>query len=71
MTVALVRNIDVVVAYIFDITIFHQVFTAASLGGSGLVIAAIVGNSIVSMVQESRSRDDETARLTSADDSPN
>lgn len=50
--VALIRNIDIVIAYIFDVFLFHSSFTSISLLGSGLVVIATIGCGIVNVLQK-------------------
>lgn len=51
--VALIRNIDIVIAYIFDVTIFQHTFTSTSLLGSGIVVMATVGSGVITILKDS------------------
>ena len=52
--VALVRNIDIVIAYIFDVLIFRHSYSILSLVGSCLVVCATIGSGLVSILQETK-----------------
>ena len=51
--VALIRNIDIVIAYIFDVAIFQHSFTSTSLLGSGIVVMATVGSGVLTILKDS------------------
>ena len=50
--VALIRNVEIVIAYVFDIIIFRHAFSASSLVGGGLVIIATIGSGLANLLQE-------------------
>lgn len=41
---SLIRNVDIAIAYTFDVTILLHKFSAMSLSGGGLVILATLGS---------------------------
>ena len=52
--VALVRNIDIVIAYVCDVLLFQHSFSALSLVGGALVVAATVGSGLINICQETQ-----------------
>jgi drug/metabolite transporter (DMT)-like permease len=50
--VALIRNIDIVVAYGFDMVIFRYSFSAMSLLGGGLVVMATIGSGLFELLHQ-------------------
>ena len=57
--VALLRNIDIVAAYIFDIFLFNVKFTPIACVGSLIVVSATVGSGFVSLMKSSQGYDNE------------
>ena len=50
--VALIRNVDIVIAYVFDVLIFRHTFSVMSLLGGGLVVIATIGSGLVSLLHQ-------------------
>ena len=50
--VALIRNVDIVIAYVFDVLIFRHDFSAMSLVGGGMIAMATIGSGLVNLLQE-------------------
>ena len=58
--VALIRNIDIAIAYLFDVTVLGHNFSVLSLIGSSLVGVATVGGGLKNALSADQSEDEKT-----------
>ena len=61
--VSLVRNVDIVAAYLFDTLIFANTFSALSVTGGLLVVMATVGSGMVDLATSQRGEEGEYDKL--------
>ena len=52
---ALIRNIDIAIAYLFDVVVLRHSFSVMSLTGSTLVVMATIGSGFINATHRERS----------------